>query len=235
MSADAGALPPAVSPGARRKYRASMASSRLRIRLFQHPTTLVWRFHILTPHPKYGELAIAAGEPQEQGLDFAFVRRQARKALRREREYERKGYGPEDYAKAAERHRRRLVRHCGQETDLMADTERVYRAVQEFCGEKGLPVFEISPPYDIMIDSKRIFPFAGKPGCYVIYNADMKLLYVGTATDVGRRLGNQFVWNADRTSLQPIGGSVWIEPPRFLQTIPVHKPSQALSPGSFGN
>lgn len=80
-----------------------------RIRLFLRPNGL-WSYNIVAPDPRYGVAELAAAEPDEDNADENLAHRRACAALRREREYHRKGYGPEDYKKAAERRARKKAK-----------------------------------------------------------------------------------------------------------------------------
>jgi len=73
------------------------------------------------------------------------------------------------------------------------------------------------------------WPFAGKPGVYLVFGANMQLLYVGKSAWLGRRLSNYFQWSAGRASPCRIVHSGWKTRPMFIATIAVTESFEAAA------
>ncbi|WP_227421945.1 GIY-YIG nuclease family protein [Pacificispira spongiicola] len=49
-----------------------------------------------------------------------------------------------------------------------------------------------SEPWDIQCNFDQTWPNNGRPGCYAIFDRDLKLLYIGKTINFGKRLGEHF-------------------------------------------
>ena len=98
---------------------------------------------------------------------------------------------------------------------------RLYNLSGEIC---------LSEPYKLKEDwTVKSFPNASDCGCYVFYDKDFSLLYIGKASlksTIGRRAASYF--NYDKTdNILTTNNKEW--EPEFLQTIKVNNPWEAPS------
>ncbi len=93
-------------------------------------------------------------------------------------------------------------------------------------------VSALSDRYDLNADGPdKVFPEAKATGCYFIFDADDRLLYIGKASlksTIGRRLSTYFRWKADRLEVRH---SAWSpdKEPTFVRAVSVAEPYQAAS------
>lgn len=70
---------------------------------------------------------------------------------------------------------------------------------------------------------------ADEPGCYFLFDADDRLLYVGKASmrsSIGARVASHFLWNG--SALAPANPN-WTASPVYLRTVVVSEPWEAAS------
>jgi len=70
------------------------------------------------------------------------------------------------------------------------------------------------------------WPHNESPGVYLIFGADMKLLYVGKATRIGSRLGAYFQYEKDTRGCR-IAHATWKTRPMFVVTVALEKAFEA--------
>jgi len=93
------------------------------------------------------------------------------------------------------------------------------------------PAFRISERYDLNRQWNETLPDARDTGCYIFYDADMRLLYIGKSSlrnTLGSRVSSYF-------GNDPVSGGAlpkhegWTLPPAYLQTIKVNFAYEAPS------
>ena len=107
--------------------------------------------------------------------------------------------------------------------------------VNEYCACYSIrPRFELSDLYNIqtLYDETQSWPHHLHAGCYVLYSTDRKLLYVGKAVKLGRRLSNHFRLDEMRNAVTP-PWERWSSAPRLVQAIKVNKFYEASSLEEF--
>ncbi len=95
---------------------------------------------------------------------------------------------------------------------------------------------QCSRPYDINKEFREEYPNSSKPGVYAIFDAEMRLLYVGKSNCLGKRLSNYFQWEDRKAGTVKIVDSdeSWGDTrPAFLATIAVEKDWEASSLEEF--
>lgn len=74
------------------------------------------------------------------------------------------------------------------------------------------------------------WPYVDQPGVYLIFDAELKLLYVGKDARLGRRLGTYFQYQAGRgTTCRIVDALAWGSQPAFVATVAVSKTFEAPS------
>jgi excinuclease UvrABC nuclease subunit len=123
----------------------------------------------------------------------------------------------------------------------MSDEARVLAAVARYCEKYAIsPQFGSSDVVEInqFRQKKRNapWPHGDDAGCYVMYNPEMKLLYIGLAGHIAGRLNSWFRYNeredAELSWTSRAEGN-WGEQPKYLQTIRANISYEAPSLEAF--
>lgn len=72
-------------------------------------------------------------------------------------------------------------------------------------------------------------PFRGSPGCYLFFDKEGRLLYIGKATNLGARVGSYFA----SSPFAPKHGHVWSSAPHYAFIIQVEEVWEAPSLEEF--
>jgi len=102
-----------------------------------------------------------------------------------------------------------------------------------------LPVPEYSRIYSLFPDESDLskyekkwpetWPYVDRPGVYLIFDAEMQLLYVGKAAIIGRRLSSYFQFSAGRGSRCQIVHPAWNPKPAYIATIALKESFEAAA------
>jgi hypothetical protein len=76
---------------------------------------------------------------------------------------------------------------------------------------------------------QEIWPNADSPGVYFVFDPDLRLLYVGQSSLLGRRLSQWFIGSAQCDHIQ----GTWKSKPRFVATISVQRHFEVLALEGF--
>lgn len=83
---------------------------------------------------------------------------------------------------------------------------------------------------DALIGWPADWPFGGRPGVYLIFDATMDLRYIGKASVLGRRLSQYFYYESGRGSRCVVRNpSGWKKLPAFIAAVAVTKTFEAPS------
>lgn len=109
--------------------------------------------------------------------------------------------------------------------NLSNDQQSLRSANTAYCAKYAIkPQFAISALYDLHNDWSTTFHFANDTGCYVLYDEDKSLLYIGKASlnhTIGRRVASYFQGRQVEGKTLSKANMIWTRPPAFLETIKV--------------
>jgi hypothetical protein len=124
----------------------------------------------------------------------------------------------------------------------MNDAEKVAAQVSAYCAKYCIQPFNVSEVFDInSLRQKRgrnspQWPNGDHAGCYVMYCNDSKLLNIGLAKVIARRLNWWFEYDHREDDSLPWTSSAkgtWNTQPKFAQTIAVNHSYEAPSLEAF--
>jgi len=121
-----------------------------------------------------------------------------------------------------------LEQDIGCEVD--SDEAAVRENVRNYCQR-----YSISPEFPISDVTKinESWPFGDSPGCYLFYDENMGLLYIGKASNKNVIAGRVYSYFRTQGLDQLEPRHAWLRPPRYIQTIKVHKAYEAPSLEEF--
>lgn len=124
---------------------------------------------------------------------------------------------------------------------VMSDEDRIQAAVESYCNKYAIiPRFVISEFCEINASRQKKrndpWPHGDDAGCYVMYSAERKLLYIGLAGHIASRLNSWFRYNMRESHESPwtsVAKGNWNEQPKYLQTIKANIAYEAPSLEAF--
>lgn len=124
----------------------------------------------------------------------------------------------------------------------MNDEEKIEREIQEYSlkyRNSSLAPLLLSPIYTLRPDLSAVrspdyvwpapWPNAAAPGVYFLFDAEVKLLYIGKSALLGKRLSDYFGYEAGRGSRCKLVSDQWTAPPAYLATVAVQFTFEAPS------
>lgn len=112
------------------------------------------------------------------------------------------------------------------------DQSRLSEALEKYNAKYHIaPAFQLSERYNLNSQWNETLPDALHPGCYIFYDADMRLLYIGKTSlrnTLGSRVSSYFGNDPVSGGALPKHGG-WTSPPAYLQTIKVNFAYEAPS------
>lgn len=112
----------------------------------------------------------------------------------------------------------------------MTDEDRIEEALGVY-NMRYRTAFQLGASYEISRDwHDRNFPDAERAGCYLFFDEDRKLVYIGKCSlnhSLGRRIASYFVLGPESRS--PQARHSWDAAPFYLRTIPVERAYEAPS------
>lgn len=118
----------------------------------------------------------------------------------------------------------------------------IVAAIRKYHGQyrnPSLPLPVISGLYTLLPESHPVenhelcwpkpWPNADKPGVYLIFDADLTLLYIGKAAIIGNRLSTYFVYDTTPNRGCRIVHPNWTTPPVYIATAALSESFEASS------